>query len=209
MSTIRLNKTELKVQKNLLAQLTKYLPTLQLKKQQLQAEVDNTRNMEQAILAEIEKRKRYVSSWAVLLSQKMTINIYEMVEVDKVITDTENIAGVDVEVFKDVIFKSFGVSFYIEPVWIDRAFEELRAIVIEREKLRIIQERYRLLSRELRLTSIKVNLFEKRMIPQCKENIKKIKIFLGDQEVAAICNAKIAKGKLEKRDAAEIMEAAS
>jgi V/A-type H+/Na+-transporting ATPase subunit D len=44
---------------------------------------------------------------------------------------------------------------------------------VEREKLKIIRERMELLSEELRQTSIKVNLFEKRMIPQCKENIKK------------------------------------
>ena len=70
-----------------------------------------------------------------------------------------------------------------------------------------IWERLDLLCEELRQTSIKVNLFEKRMIPQCKENIRKIKIFLGDQEVAAICNAKIAKGKLKKKDEMQYAEA--
>ncbi|HSW61472.1 MAG TPA: V-type ATP synthase subunit D [bacterium] len=207
MSAIKLNKTELKIQKNLLAQLTKYLPTLQLKKQQLQAEVENTKNIESSILAEIQRRKDFVSTWAVVLSQKLTINVYQMVEVKEIITETENIAGVDVRVFKDLKFEPFEYSFFIKPVWVDRAYEELRAIVVEREKLKIIRERMELLSEELRQTSIKVNLFEKRMIPQCKENIKKIKIFLGDQEVAAICNAKIAKGKLKKKDEMQYAEA--
>lgn len=207
MSAIKLNKTELKVQKNLLAQLTKYLPTLQLKKQQLQAEVENTKNIESSILAEIKKRKDFVSNWAVVLSQKLTINVYQMVEIEEIITETENIAGVDVRVFKDLKFKPFEYSFFIKPVWVDRAYEELRAIVVEREKLKIIRERMELLAEELRQTSIKVNLFEKRMIPQCKENIRKIKIFLGDQEVAAICNAKIAKGKLKKKDEMQYAEA--
>jgi V/A-type H+/Na+-transporting ATPase subunit D len=207
MSAIKLNKTELKIQKNLLAQLTKYLPTLQLKKQQLQAEVENTKNIESSILAEIQRRKDFVSTWAVVLSQKLTINVYQMVEVKEIITETENIAGVDVRIFKDLKFEPFEYSFFIKPVWVDRAYEELRAIVVEREKLKIIRERMELLSEELRQTSIKVNLFEKRMIPQCKENIKKIKIFLGDQEVAAICNAKIAKGKLKKKDEMQYAEA--
>lgn len=209
MADIRLNKTELKTQKNLLAQLTKYLPTLILKKQQLQAEVDNTRSMEQAILTGIEKSKKHMEPWVALLSQKVTINIYEMVEIAEVLTDTENIAGVDVPVLREVRFKPFNLSYYIDPVWMDRAMEELRDLVIERERLRLVRERFRLLSKELRLTSIKVNLFEKRMIPQCKENIRKIKIFLGDQEVAAICNAKIAKGKLEKQKATDVAGAAS
>ena len=207
MSVIKLNKTELKTQKNLLAQLVKYLPTLQLKKQQLQAEVENSRNMESVILAAIEKRKKYMSGWAVVLSQKLTINVYQMVEIDQIFTETENIAGVDVKVFKDLTFKPFEYSFFIKPVWVDRAYEELRALVVDREKLRIIRERLRLLSEELRQTSIKVNLFEKRMIPQCKENIRKIKIFLGDQEIAAICNAKIAKDKLKRKEMIQQAEA--
>ncbi|MGI6393378.1 MAG: V-type ATP synthase subunit D [bacterium] len=207
MSTIKLNKTELKAQHNLLDQLVKYLPTLQLKKQQLQVEVENTKNIEAGILDEIQRKKEFFSSWAIVLSQKLTINVYQMAEVDEVVTDIENIAGVDVKVFKELKFKPFDYSFFIEPIWIDRAYEELRAIVVEREKLKIIRERLVLLSEELRQTSIKVNLFEKRMIPQCKENIRRIKIFLGDQEVAAICNAKIAKGKLKKKDEMRYAEA--
>lgn len=202
MAVIKLNKTELKAQKTLLAQLSKYLPTLQLKKQQLQAEVENTKNMAAQIEAEIEKRKNFVAKWAVMLSQKLTVDIYKMVAVEKVVTEQENIAGVDVRVFKDLLFKPFEYSYFVKPVWLDTAYAELRKIVVEREKLKIVSERLALLAEELRQTSIKVNLFEKRMIPQCKENIKKISIFLGDQQVAAICNAKTAKDKLKKKDAA-------
>ena len=93
MATIKLNKTELKTQKNLLAQLSKYLPTLQLKKQQLQAEVENSRNMAAEVEAEIDKRKKFVAKWAALLSQKLTLNIYQLVAVDEIVTETENIAG--------------------------------------------------------------------------------------------------------------------
>ena len=63
-----------------------------------------------------------------------------------------------------------------------------------------MKEKQDLLSEELRQTNIKVNLFEKRMIPECRENIRRIKIFLGDQEIAAICNAKIAKDKLKRKE---------
>lgn len=207
MATIKLNKTELKTQKNLLAQLSKYLPTLQLKKQQLQAEVENSRNMAAEVEAEIGKRKKFVAKWAAMLSQKTTLDIYQLVAVEEVLTETENIAGVDVRVFKDVRFKPFEYSFFATPIWFDKAFEELRALVAEREKLKIVRERFDVLSEELRQTSIKVNLFEKRKIPECKENIKKISIFLGDQEIAAICNAKIAKDKLKRKDEQQFAEA--
>lgn len=200
MAEIKLNKTELKSQKTTLDQLTKYLPTLQLKKQQLQVEVETAKNMEEGILGEMSKIKDYVSKWSVVLSQKLTINVYQMIQIERIETDLENVAGVDVPVFKDLVFEPFEYSFFIKPIWVDIAYEELRKMVVEREKLKIIRNRIQLLSEELRQTSIKVNLFEKRMIPQCKENIRKIRIFLGDQEIAAICNAKIAKDKLKRKE---------
>jgi len=200
MTAIKLNKTELKTQKTLLDQLTKYLPTLQLKKQQLQAEVETIKNYEAKVMAGIEKKKNEISKWSVLLSQKLTVNVYQMVQVEEVITEVENIAGVDVPVFQIVAFKEFNYSFFIKPIWVDRAKKDLRALVMERERLKVVRKRMEIIAEELRQTSIKVNLFEKRLIPQCKENIKKIKIFLGDQEIAAICNAKIAKDKLKKKD---------
>lgn len=200
MAEIKLNKTELKSQKTTLDQLTKYLPTLQLKKQQLQVEVETAKNMEEEVLGEMSKIKDYVSKWSVVLSQKLTINVYQMIHIERIETDLENVAGVDVPIFKRLVFEPFDYSFFIKPIWVDIAYEELRKMVVEREKLKIIRNRIQLLSEELRQTSIKVNLFEKRMIPQCKENIRKIRIFLGDQEIAAICNAKIAKDKLKRKE---------
>jgi V/A-type H+/Na+-transporting ATPase subunit D len=203
MAVVKLNKTELKTQKYLLDQLTKYLPTLQLKKQQLQSEVEIIKGNEAKVLAEIERKKTEISKWSVLLSQKLTVNVYQMVQVEDVVTEVENIAGVDVPVFQIVAFREFDYSFFIKPIWVDKAKRDLRALVVEREKLKIIRKRLEIIAEELRQTSIKVNLFEKRLIPECKENIKKIKIFLGDQEIAAICNAKIAKDKLKRKDMAE------
>jgi V/A-type H+-transporting ATPase subunit D len=207
MAEIKLNKTELKAQKTTLDQLTKYLPTLQLKKQQLQVEVETAKNMEEVILGEMSKIKDYVSKWSVVLSQKLTINVYQMIQIERIETELENVAGVDVPIFKNLVFEPFEYSFFIKPIWVDIAYEELRKMVVEREKLKIIRNRIKLLSEELRQTSIKVNLFEKRMIPQCKENIRKIKIFLGDQEIAAICNAKIAKDKLNRKELLKQAEA--
>ena len=40
-----------------------------------------------------------------------------------------------------------------------------------------------------------VNLFEKVKIPEAKENIRIIRIFMGDQQTAAVARSKIAKGK--------------
>ncbi|HPW52290.1 MAG TPA: V-type ATP synthase subunit D [Spirochaetota bacterium] len=203
MAEIKLNKTEQKKQKNLLGQLTKYLPTLQLKKQQLQVEVDGVRTGAEDIMKEMQKVCDSMSSWSALLSQPLPFAVSSLVKVKEVVTTSENIAGVEVPLFESISFLILDYSYLFTPVWLDRAVVEFKALITLREKYKIIKEKLALLEEELRQTNIKVNLFEKRMIPECKENIRKIKIFLGDQEIAAICNAKIAKDKLEKKDLPE------
>ena len=61
----------------------------------------------------------------------------------------------------------------------------------------VLDEQARLLSAELRTTTQRVNLFEKVMIPETKANIKKISVYLGDQQVAAVVRSKISKKKLQ------------
>ena len=64
---------------------------------------------------------------------------------------------------------------------------------LRRVGLRVV--RTRLLGEELRTTTQRVNLFEKVKIPEAKENIRVIRIFMGDQQTAAVARSKIAKGK--------------
>lgn len=200
MADIRLNKTELKNQKNTLAQLTRYLPTLQLKKQQLQLEVENVKAALRRAEEEMHALKNDIEKWAILLSENMVVNIYDLIRVKNVEVAQENVAGIDVPFFKNVEFYPVEYSRLRTPVWIDEAKRQLRDLVKLRENVRVTGERLELLTEELRQTNIKVNLFEKRMIPQARENIRRIKIFLGDQEIAAICNAKIAKDKLKRKE---------
>jgi V/A-type H+-transporting ATPase subunit D len=199
MAEIKLNKTELKQQKNLLDQLRKYLPTLQLKQQQLQVEVDSLTPVIEGVNNRILNLKTGVEGWAELLTEKEDFVIYELAVADRVVTELENIAGVDVPIFEKVEFQKVDYSLFMTPVWVDQARETMRDIVSLREEMSVIVKKQELLAEELRQTNIKVNLFEKRMIPECMENIRKIRIFLGDQEIAAICNAKIAKEKLDRK----------
>lgn len=200
MAEIKLNKTELKHQKTLLDQLTKYLPTLQLKKQQLQVEVNNVRIFMEELLEKMEVLKQQITTWSILLSQKLPVDIHDFLHVDDILFTQENIAGVEVPFFEDVKFLEKDYSEFSTPLWFDRAVIELKEVIELREQMKITAQRQALLEEELRQTNIKVNLFEKRLIPLCKENIKKIKIFLGDQEIASICNAKIAKDKLKRKE---------
>jgi V/A-type H+-transporting ATPase subunit D len=105
-------------------------------------------------------------------------------------------AGVEVPEFDEVVYKDVLYSLFATPPWLDKAVAALRRLVALREELRVLLEKNTLLREELRTTTQRVNLFEKKLIPELRENIRKIKIFLGDDETAAVGRAKLAKGKL-------------
>ena len=57
------------------------------------------------------------------------------------------------------------------------------------------QRRGALLDAALRKVTQRVNLFEKVLIPRARDNIRRIRIYLGDAERAAVVRSKIAKRK--------------
>lgn len=199
MAEIKLTKNDLRLQQNRLAQLQKYLPTLQLKKAMLQAEVNEARL--EIIHAEEEyaKIRTFTDSYSALLSEKMSIEPTHVLKVKEVRKRHENIAGVEVPYFEEVIFEELPYSLFETPVWFDSVVGGLKTLTIAWAKIKIAKEKKEALERELREVSIRVNLFEKRLIPQALSNIKKIKVFLGDQQLAAVSQAKVAKRKIEEK----------
>ncbi len=194
---IKLNKTELKKQKDLLKQRQEFLPVLELKKQQLQQVVDSIKPQIQEKIQSIEETIDNMSGWYQFLSEQVGFPLSKLYEISRVDTTDENIAGVDVPNFENVEFKDFEYDLFLTPAWIDYAQDRLRKLTSLKEEVKVLKRKRDLLAEELRQTTIRVNLFEKILIPQHKENIKKIKIFLADMEVFQISIAKIAKSKSE------------
>lgn len=198
MVEIKLTKNELRAQQKHLSQLRKYLPTLQLKKAMLQAEVFEAR-------LEIEKNKKAlkeayaaVEEYSSLLSAKIPLEPASLAKVIEVQKRYENIAGVEVPYFESIAFEAVAYSLFDSPPWLDQAILGLRFAAECHAKVRISEEKKNALEDELRQVSIRVNLFEKILIPRALKNIKKIKVFLGDQELASVSRAKVAKTKIEK-----------
>ncbi len=196
---IRLTKNELRDQQLKKTQLTRYLPTLCLKKALLQAEV-NQAQIEIEELEELHKKEEeLVKDFSALLQGSNTTQLLEAANIEKVAKKSENIAGVDIPIFVSVTFTQAAYPFLTTPLWWDSALKQLREAAIAREKVTIALEKKRLLEKELRDVSIRVNLFEKNLIPKAERNIRKIKVFLGDQELASVSQAKAAKRKIYLR----------
>jgi V/A-type H+/Na+-transporting ATPase subunit D len=199
---VKFTKNELRNQQNLLAQLEKYLPTLQLKKAMLQAEVQESRQEIIRLEQALEQKRKKVEEYAGLLATKTSIDPLQAAQIKQIYRRYENIAGVEVPYFERVEFEELNYSLFETPPWVDAAILGLRSLSEGRVQIKIVEEQKAALEKELREVSIRVNLFEKILIPRAIENIKKIKVFLGDQQLAAVSQAKVAKGKIETQKAA-------
>jgi V/A-type H+-transporting ATPase subunit D len=198
----KFNKTSLKGQRDSLAKYEKFLPILLLKKMQLQLVIRQLEPVVEAKRQELEATVAKIKPWSRLLSEE-TINIEDFLQVDEVLTTKDNIAGVEIPEFDRVLYRDIGYSLFATPAWLDTALFVLKQLISLREELKVLLRKEALLREELRTTTQRVNLFEKKLIPELKENIRKIKIFLGDDETAAVGRAKLAKAKLVEKEVAE------
>jgi V/A-type H+-transporting ATPase subunit D len=199
---IKLTQGELKKQKDALRQYERYLPTLQLKKQQLQIEILHQQSAQiERENSRIEK-ERESENWIGLLVEAPEIRQWLIPE--EIITGKKNIAGVDIPVFEHVTFVPAEYDLFLTPLWVDAGLELLREMVSLQEEIRVIERGISVLKHELRITSQRVNLFEKVKIPEAKEAIRTIKIYIGDQMTNAVGRSKITKSKIEEENFGEV-----
>jgi len=196
MPKIKLTKGELKKQRDALKQYERYLPTLQLKKQQLQIEILHQTNILESKEEQEAKRRSHIEVWAGLLSEP-GVSLLKWIKPVKEIILSRNIAGVDLPVFDKVEFLHDEYDLFAMPFWIDTAIEDLRDLVSVRCEIKILKEGIAILKRELQITTQRVNLFEKVKIPESLDAIRLIKIYIGDQLTNAVGRSKMAKRKIE------------
>ena len=194
MAKIKLTKTELKAQTDALKRFQRFLPMLQLKKQQLQGEIA-------AIVAKAEEAaaregalRGEIDRWVGLLATDESL-VDGLVKVKKVNKGAANIAGVAIPTFESVETDTKDVDPWASPAWVDAAAAAAKEMLSLRAERAVYEEQRRLVSEELQRTSQRVNLFEKVKIPECREAIRVIKIALGDEQTAAVARGKIAKSR--------------
>lgn len=197
---VKLNKNSLREQNQNLKLYLEFLPTLELRKQQLQTEVRSSRDEINAAAKDLQMILDGAKSFSVKISGLMQ-QIKASLIVEEVAIDLINVAGVKVPQFQAVRFRKIPYSLVATPWIFDSAMAFFESAVSKKEQIRVLEEKFALLDRELTKTTQRINLYEKVLIPQTRDNIRKIKVYLGDQQTAAVCRAKIAKNKIVKRTA--------
>lgn len=196
MSKMYFTKNELKKQKDNLKRFNRYLPTLILKKQQLQMEIFNIELKQKKKIEEKEGLMDMVMEWVDVFGE--SVSIEDLLKMESLVIDRGNIAGIDIPIFNNIKFEDVKYDLFQMPLWVDRALGFMKKIFELITESSILNEQLVLLRAELKVTNQRVNLFEKVKIPEARENIRIIQIYLGDQQTAAVVRGKIAKSKIEK-----------
>ena len=194
MAKIKLTKTELKAQTDALKRFQRFLPMLQLKKQQLQGEIAGIVQKAEETTARERAVRDDLDRWVGLLATDEEL-LAGLVKVKSVNTGMANVAGVTIPTFESIETDVKEVDAWSTPAWVDNAVDTTTQILSLQCERSIYQEQKALIEKELQLTSQRVNLFEKVKIPECREAIRKIKIAIGDEQTAAVTRGKIAKGR--------------
>jgi V/A-type H+-transporting ATPase subunit D len=204
MAKIKLTKNELKKQKDALKMFQRYLPTLQLKKQQLQTEIRGIETKARELAAIRSGVLNEIHAWIAVFGEEDEFRKSDgswLVSVDRIRTGIGNIAGVEIPIFEGVEFSLEDYDLFAKPLWIDKALDRIKAMLRLDLEIKVLDEQIFRLANELRITSQRVNLFEKVKIPETLVYIKRIRIYLGDQQIAQVVRGKISKRKVIERSA--------
>ena len=201
MAKVKLTKTELKAQSDALKRFQRFLPMLQLKKQQLQSEIAGIIAKADAVSAKERAVREGLDKWVGLFATDENL-LPGLVSVKSIKKGESNIAGVAIPTFESIETDVKEIDAWATPAWVDDAVEVTTQILSLQCERQVYEEQRRLVTEELRQTSQRVNLFEKVKIPQCKEAIRVIKIALGDEQTAAVTRGKIAKSRVPESEVA-------
>lgn len=200
MAKVALNKSSLNREKRSLKTFNRYLPALELKRQQLMME---RKKAEEAL---VEAREDLINVEALVKAQlpmlaREDVAVENLVKVTDVRLIHENIVGTSVPMVEHIEMALTPYSDLTKPHWVDYLVELLQQMIRLRVELQVRELRYKELDKATKTTSQRVNLFSKVLIPQTKKNIQRIQVYMSDQDRAGVMNAKLSKEKVLAQEA--------
>jgi len=194
MARLQLSKSSLSREQKNLATYKKFLPSLDLKRQQLMAErvkaaraLAATHEEIEALRAEVGRKLRMLSNTAVDLSDLATLKTVRI--------GSENVVGTRLPKLEAIEVEVRPYALMAKPHWVDTVASVMHDMLELRIRTQVEERRLALLEAAVRTITQRVNLFDKVLIPNTERNIKKIGIFLADAEKAAVVRSKISKRK--------------
>ncbi len=194
MARLQLNKSSLAREIAQLRTYERFLPSLDLKRQQLMGEKAKAQAQAAAMAAKVEELAAKVGRDVPMLGNR-DINLDGLVKLKDWKVGTENVVGTTLPVLEKIEVEVAAYSPMTRPHWVDDVARLLHDMLEARLRVQVAQQRVEVLTKAVDTITQRVNLFDKVLIPGARANIKKIKVYLGDQEMASVVRSKIAKRK--------------
>ena len=192
------NKTSLNNLNKQLKMRVKALPTIKSKESALRAEVKKAKTEAEWLFAEMERQIAAHANIAALWNEFDA----SLIAVEDVELHIEKIAGVQIPVLDNVIFREKPYSLFNRPFWYPDGIRILKNLATIGIKSEVYYEKMRLLEHARKKTTQKVNLYEKVQIPGYNEAIRKIKRFMEDEENLSKAAQKIVKVRQQMEEVA-------
>ncbi len=189
---VKLNKISLREQKQKLGMYQRFLPALEARKQQFLLELAGVRQAireEEARLRDLLER---ISAWSSLYWDLQDA-IAGSIRIREITLGVKNVAGLKVPQYCGVVFEDPPYSLFATPYAFEEVIAFTREAISMREAIRILRDQEKVLWDGFRKTSQRINLYEQVLIVDCRENIRKITVYLQDQQAASVGVAKVAK----------------
>lgn len=195
---ILMNKNTLAALKEELKEYNTAVPVFEMKEQKLKELVRAMENNLDRLERSIEKTNDETKKWVAVMAEE-TIDLPDMVEIDHIISEKREVAGVAIEEFEDIVFKDAERDLFNTPLWIDAAIEVVQDQKTNRTLLKMEERNLKILREELNEARRMKNALLEVFIPETAQNIRKIEIYLGDIERLAIGCSKLVKKKKETK----------
>lgn len=198
MSRLALNKGEMHRRRRELETYQRVLPSLDLKRRQLAAEI-------LALRYRLEEQRSALDGLHVSVGEALPmlanedIEVAGLVRIEAVDIAEEQLLGARLPKIAGISFAVRSYSLLVKPHWVDRLVVLLREALRQELELQVTTERLRRLEYAMKRTVQRINLFDKVLIPGARGDIQRIRIFLADAERAAIVRSKIAKARHERQ----------
>lgn len=124
-----------------------------------------------------------------------TIHVTDLVKLAQVVIGEENVVGVHVPILDKMVVDVRPYSLFTEPHWVDQLVVQLKIMMELKIRQKIDMQRVDILGLALKKVTQRVNLFDKVLIPQAQQDIRKIRIYLSDMDTAGVVRAKSTKQK--------------
>ena len=194
MARLQLNKSSLAREAKNRQTYERFLPSLELKRQQLTAERAKAAKALAETRNEVEGFNRQAGERLPMLAN-LNVDLTDLVKVRGVELGRENLVGTRLPTLERIEVDVRPYALMATPHWVDNAVALLRDMLELRIRVQVEERRLALLDAAVKTITQRVNLFDKVLIPRAASNIKRIRIFLSDEAMAAVVRSKIAKHK--------------